>query len=467
MLMATTAIWNITGGIGKALAYVKNPDKTINPEYLKGLSYLDSEEIESLTKSIEYIMQAKKAGHAATQEHFVTGINVAPGSAMTEMMAVKKQFGKMGGNTAYHAYQSFKPGEVAPDIAHEIGVRLAQEIWGDRFQVAVATHIDQKHIHNHFILNSVSFIDGKKYNDCKKTYYAIRAASDRLCKEYSLSVVENPKPGKSKHYAEWSADRCGKPTWRSIVKKDVDDAIRESMTDAQFFSALKTRGYEIKTGKDISVRPPGKERFFRLARNFGEGYTLPLIRQRILRQTSPHRNPPPRAGTKKRHKGVLSISRRRKVGGLIGLYLHYLYLLGRIPKKRTHQRKPHFVLKEDIAKLELIVEGARLLISNRIETQAHLSAYRSEKHDEANELAEERAKLRNMLKRKSPPDGAEHIRKEISMLTGEMKKLRREIRICDDIAGRSSAIKEKLSVISTGNEEREEMNQNAIRRRSR
>jgi len=196
---------------------------------------------------------------------------------------VKKRYGKEDGIVAFHGYQSFAPGEATPDAAHEIGIRLAKELWGERFQVIVATHLDKEnHIHNHFVLNSVSFADGYRYNDCTDTYMEMRKASDRLCQEYGLSVVENPRRGKSKQYGEWRADKQGKPTWRDLIKKDVDRAIREAMTDRQFFHNLHSMGYEIKLGKDISVRPPGKDRFFRLARNFGEEYTLDAICRRIL-----------------------------------------------------------------------------------------------------------------------------------------------------------------------------------------
>lgn len=110
----------------------------------------------------------------------------------------------------------------------------------------------------------------------------MRKASDDLCQEYHLSVIEDPQPGKSKHYGEWRAEQEQRPTWRGMVRADVDEAIRQSMTERQFFDALRKKGYEIKVGKDISVRPPGKERFVRLVRNFGEEYSIDGIRERML-----------------------------------------------------------------------------------------------------------------------------------------------------------------------------------------
>ena len=148
-------------------------------------------------------------------------------------------------------------------MAHEIGIQLAKRLWGERFQVIVATHLDKEnHLHNHFVVNTVSFADGLRYHRTEKDYYDMQKASDELCREYGLSVIENPKRGKSKQYGEWRAEREGKPTWRSLIKADVDKAIAESMTDRQFFYHLRSQGYEIKMGKDISVKPPGQGTLF-------------------------------------------------------------------------------------------------------------------------------------------------------------------------------------------------------------
>lgn len=124
---------------------------------------------------------------------YVDGINTVPETAEKSMMAVKQRYAKDGGTMAYHVIQSFAPGEVTPETAHEIGIKLAERMWGDRFEVVVSTHLDHEHIHNHFVFNSVSFVDGKKYNDNIKNLYKLREVSDELCREYKLSVVLNPK----------------------------------------------------------------------------------------------------------------------------------------------------------------------------------------------------------------------------------------------------------------------------------
>ena len=131
-------------------------------------------------------------------------------------------------------------------------------------------------------VNTVSFVDGIKYYRSEKDYFAMQRESDRLCREYGLSVIENPQRGKSKHYGEWRAEQEGRPTYLSLIKADVDAAIRQSMTERQFFYHLRQMGYEVKVGKDITVRPYDRPHGRKLARNFGEGYSLENIRRRIL-----------------------------------------------------------------------------------------------------------------------------------------------------------------------------------------
>jgi hypothetical protein len=290
--MATTSLWRVHGWLGSVVVYVENPDKTENPKFFE-MPGMDELQTQELSDVIDYAVQTHKTVHAENEEvirQFVSGVNISPLTARESMMRVKREFDKLGGVVAYHGYQSFAPNEATPEMAHEIGIKLAERLWGERFQVLVCTHLDKSsHLHNHFVINTVSHIDGKKFHRTEKDYYNMQKASDVLCREYGLSVIENPKRGKSKHYAEWNAERENKPTWRSLVKSDVDAAIQHSMTESQFFANLKQAGYEVKIGKDISVRPPGKERFVRLRRNFGDDYAIEAIRKRILAQSRPER----------------------------------------------------------------------------------------------------------------------------------------------------------------------------------
>ena len=222
--MATTSLWRVRGYIGKVLLYAENPEKTTIP---KSIGFDDADK-----DTLEDVIAYASREEATNQRQLISGINCCPKTARTEMLHTKEAFDKESGTIAYHGYQSFQEGEVTPELAHTIGVRLATELWGDKYEVIVATHVDKaSHIHNHFVINTVSFVDGRKFHRTKIDYLQMREKSDALCKEYGLSVIENPM-GKGKHYAEWFAERNGEPTWRSIISDDVDVAVKSSMTNA-------------------------------------------------------------------------------------------------------------------------------------------------------------------------------------------------------------------------------------------
>ena len=353
--MATTSIWRVKGWLGKVVVYVENPDKTSNPEFFERKDMTDVQ-VQNLTDVIDYATDPAKTDTKIDDEsidvylQFVTGINCFPATARDEMVMVKKRFGKEDGTIAYHGYQSFAPGESDPRIAHEIGVLLAKELWGDRYQVLVATHLDRdNHLHNHFVVNTVSFIDGIKYHRTEKDYYDMKTVSDRLCLEYGLSVIDNPQYGKSKHYTEWKAEQEQRPTWRGLIRADIDEVIHNALTERQFFKNLELKGYEIKIGKDISVRPQGKERFVRLMRNFGEEYSIESIRNKILLQSS---LPKPLTLPEKKvrnYKVKGNIKTTRKATGFRALYLYYCYKLGIFPKgKPQNPKRAQFLLREDL-----------------------------------------------------------------------------------------------------------------------
>lgn len=465
--MATTAIWDVKGWLGKILIYAENPEKTENPKVYDKEDLTD-EQRQGLGDVISYAMREEATISEEIKEQFVTGVNCSPNTARAEMLAVKKRFGKNDGIVAFHGYQSFAENEVTPELAHEIGVRLANELWGNRFQVIVATHLDKKnHLHNHFVLNSVSFLDGYRYNDCTKTYMEMRKASDRLCREYGLSVIDNPKRGKSKHYGEWKAEQDGRPTWRGIIKNDIDEAIATSLTDKQFFYKLREKGYFIKQGKDITVRPAGKQRGIKLARNFGEEYTYGAICQRIMANDIPTR-----LGHTQNKKTVRvfhykgDIKNQRKIGGLRGRYIYYCFKLGIFPKGQTiSPARLHFLLREDIARMEQINKETRLLCKHKIDTSEQLFDYQENRQNKINQLTKYRTHLRYQLRRKTiTPEEKEELKLKISCITKEIGKLREEVVLCDDIAKRSEVIKEKIKIIRE--DENKEVKNNEHRGRS-
>ena len=453
--MAVTSIWRVKGWLGKVVVYIENPDKTTNPAYYEKEDMTDRE-CQELDDVIAYAINSDKTQQIDTEEEiverFVSGVNCHPATARAEMMAVKKRFGKEDGTVAYHGYQSFAPGEATPEIAHRIGVQLAQRLWGDRYQVVVATHLDKEnHLHNHFVLNTVSFEDGIKFNRKPKDYYEMRAVSDALCREYGLSVIQNPQPGKSKHYGEWRAEQEQRPTWRGIVKSDVDEIIRQSMTERQFFENLHKKGYEVHVGKDISVRPPGKPRFVRLARNFGDDYTLEGIRRRILEQSRAARPLPEPAPKRKQYRMSGNWKDRKKVTGFRALYLHYCYLLGIFPKtKQQNKRRLHFLLREDLMKLDAITQEARLLGTNHIDTAQQLSSYKGELETRIETVTSQRKQLyrkQRTVAVKSDEAAFTKVKAEIDSLSKELKQLRWEVKLCSDIQVRSGIMLEHIKTV--------------------
>ena len=248
--MAQTKIWPINTNLGKCVKYIMNPAKTDN-------------------------------GKLVTPINMVFGPNDWQ-SATRQMNNTKTHFGKPGGRLAYHMEQSFKPGEVSPEVAHQIGVELAKELFGDKYEVVVATHIDKDHIHSHIILNSVSFVDGHKFHQPNAMYYdRIRKASDRLCEKYGLSVIKEAKKSRYESYpAQHHQKPQPSPTVHSVMYGDIDRAVEAAKDLEDFYRILTRMGYRVRReGKYPAISPQGHG-FFRLYK-FKQGYTEEDIRKRI------------------------------------------------------------------------------------------------------------------------------------------------------------------------------------------
>ena len=240
--MAVTKIKPVKSTLSKALDYIENPDKTDGKMLISsfGCSYE--------TADIEF-------GYTLSQ-------------------ALDK-----GSNLAFHLIQSFAPGEVDYEKAHEIGKQLADAVTKGQHEYVVTTHIDKGHIHNHVIFCAVNFVDHHKYNSNKRSYYGIRNMSDKLCRENGLSVVVPGKGSKGKSYAEYQAEKTG-TSWKGKLKIAVDALIPQVSSFEELLTRIQAAGYEIKPGKYVSCRAPGQERFTRL-KTLGADYTEEAIRERI------------------------------------------------------------------------------------------------------------------------------------------------------------------------------------------
>lgn len=228
----------------------------------------------TLSKALDYIQNPAKTD----EKILVSSFGCSYETADIEFGFTLSQAMEKGNNLAHHLIQSFAPGEVDYEKAHEIGRQLADAVTKGQHEYVLTTHIDKGHIHNHIIFCAVNFVDHHKYNSNKRTYYNIRNTSDRLCRENGLSVVE-PSENKGKHYAEYQADKAGK-SWKSKLKIAVEALISQVSSFEELLQRLQASGYEIKRGKYISCRAQDQERFTRL-KTLGADYTEEAITERI------------------------------------------------------------------------------------------------------------------------------------------------------------------------------------------
>lgn len=260
-------------------------------------------------------------------------------------------------------------------------------------------------------------------------------------------MIENPKRGGTRHYAEYAAQKKSQPTWRSLIQSDIDRAIAVSQTEQQFFLALKSMGYEYKLGQDISVRPPGKERFFRLERNLGSNYSLHQIRHRLGKNPPQVKATVPQTSPVRRHYKLRGKYPKKRTSSLRRLYYYYCYRLGVFKKHPQSTAKMHFLLREDLHNLDKYTREIKLLHTYRIDTDVQLSAFQEEKQQTLESLMDQRNKLRNQLRRTTDEIQIEAIKQNISEFTKAINVARREVRLCRDIQQRSVQMTDKLKII--------------------
>ena len=414
--MAVTKIWPVRGRLDHPIAYAMNPEKT---------------DAKLFPDSLEDVMNYAVNEEKTEKKFYVSGINCNPAIARSEFQIVKEQYGKPGGIIVYHAYQSFSEGEVTPAEAHRIGMEFAKTVWGDKYQVVVATHLNTHCLHNHFVVNSVSFRDGKRCR--QKQWTELSRISDEICKEHQLSIVERHGKGLPQQLAK--AERAGAPTRLVIAREALDEGLARCCNLRELKSFLFSLGYICQfddNRKYWTIRQRDWKRPIRLVR-MGEQYTNEAIRER-LRSNSPEvRKATPvhrRVKTKKR--AIVRKKTNRKIGGLRGLYCHYCYLLGYYPKRRAKFYRVSPLLRDDLLKLNYISQEAKLLQKYQIDTMEQLLLFEEAISERINQLKEESKTL-------SPES-----RKVIS---GEIKEKAQQLALCRNIAKRSPKIKEKLRQI--------------------
>ena len=429
------------------------------------MAYTSVIPVRRLDQSVKYVMNKEKTTAVSLQDAldyaanrdkteqscFESSYACTLETAFADMRQTKERWHKSGGVQGYHLVQSFAAGEVSPELAHQIAKELADRVLGGRYEYVIGTHLNTGHIHSHIVWNSVSRIDGKKYHSNGKSYVTqIRTVSDELCRKYKLSVIDTENSNHvAKPYAEWLAEKNGQPTWRTAIRQDVDDAIRQSLTWRQFVAALQDKGYELRFNRKYPVlRPPGKERFVRF-KTLGKRYTPEAIQTRIL---YPQFNRcfmenSPRVQYGRLHSGKKP---RRKLTGLRALYYRYLYELGALPRKL---RRPSYAVRQDAYKLDQRIRQMEFLSKNNINTLAQLETHRQALQTEIGQL---------LTKRKQLPK-TDDVLSQCESVNTALKQLRQEERLCRKIAEHSIEVQQHLTEARRDRAEQQKQEQERAR----
>ncbi len=457
--MATTGFWPVKGGLKKVLDYADNPKKT-------AFSSPDTD----LARALEYTADRGKTGELL----FVHGINTLPENAYEDMMATKRRFGKLSGNVAYHGYQSFQVGEVTPEEAHQIGLETARRMWGRDYEVLVTTHLNTDNLHNHFVVNSVSFRDGKKFLNKKSDHIRFREISDEICASRQKSVLRNTSLYEGKSKAYW-AEKGGQPTHREILKKDVQEALRTALNLNVFEANLKKMGYTMVRSREyrhISVKAPGWKRAVRLDKL---GFTNDYLQQKLddnledtkvyweyraeqdrkketplfglLEQYAAHRSRPVFGFMDHRplHPGVYLESAVSCVQLILVLlcvftrrdcpFLEQILGIRILPPK---QKPLSPEMRQELTKLKEYDAQVRLLATEHIETDTGLENFISKTGKELESLERQRYALRLEEKRVKDPEKKEDVRKDIRKVSAHIVPLRKKMKLAEEIRCRSA-----------------------------
>ncbi len=436
--MATTKIWKVQKRLDHVINYATNEEKTKNI-----YSKYEIDEFNNIRQVMTYATNPDKT----EKQFYTTGINCEVKDAVKQMQFVKTFYGKENGILAFHAYQSFNEGEVTPEIAHEIGVKLANEMWGDRFQVVVSTHLNTQHIHNHFVINSVSFKDGKKYYSNLTNTALLRKISDEICEEYGLSVLKEKNCKSGINFENFYKKSMRDSDYYKFAKEDIDYAIEHSWTYKEFLKRLKEMGYEVYfRANKISVRMYPHKRNIRIERVFGEEYAIENIKNKICsRYPSREEVIKPKTYDKRLfYKG--SVKKLRKPKGIIALYYYYRYLIKLYTRNNT-QYKLTPKMREEVKKMDEYSEKIRFLCKYKIETMSDVDNVKEKKQEEMQNILNKRNRLYYKRQKLDNENEKDSVTKEIINVTSVLQKVRKEIRLCDDIYDSVPRMKKQIKEV--------------------
>lgn len=448
--MAITKIIPIKVRLDHVIDYASNENKTINSNY-------GTVKFQDLHNALDYIEEDYKT----EKKLYVSGINCYAENAYEQMSITKQTYNKEDGILAFHLIQSFDKDEnVTPELAHKIGIELCNELFADRFECVVSTHINTSHYHNHIIINSVSFRDGKKYYDNLETYSAIRRVSDNLCIQYNLKAMKEKKTKKTNlEYDNFYKKYASNNNYKNTTKRDIDFAIGQAFSFDDFKSIMKKLDYEIifRSGK-ISVRHKNYNRNIRIERAFGEDYSIENIKKRIIEEEStriPFIEAYKLKGTSNRYKGIYK-KNKKKAKGFIALYYHYCYLLKVFPNTKNVNKKLPASIRADVKLMEQYSEQAIFLNENKLDTKEDLEKYKEQTTCILNERLSKRESLWRYRKLEENSNKQKQICNDISIINLEIKDLRKKIRLIEDIESRIPKMKENIQEMKKEEQDRKE-----------
>lgn len=393
--------------------------------------------------SISYVFNADKTlGEKAL---YIDTIGCSTLTAATDFERTRKSWDKNWGNLAYHFVQSFSPNEVTPEEAHQCGVELAQMLWGKNgYQVAIGTHLNKDHLHNHFIVNAVNSDTGKKLRADLSFIKTMQSYNDRICSKHNLSVISDPK-GKDKSYAEWITEKNNGFSWRSLIRHDIDEVVKTVPTVKALFVELEKQGYTVNLNrKYISVSPPGTDTNFRLYK-LGADYTVESLTKRIVLGKQRHSTIDNHHYAKPQNKKIFYYKSHfpihKKRGGVRGLYYVYLYRLRKIfGDEKNYKTKPPTSARQDIKRMNDFSKDLQMLTKYKINDMADLAkvfiALKKEKKLHLNECQE----LRRELSQCDDSDVSKELVKQIENLKKSANYVQKEMTSCKRIYERTKLI---------------------------
>ena len=387
-----------------------------------------------IKRNLEAVINYAINGEKTENGILVSAINCLPKTAYSQMMLTKKAFHKEDGRLGYHIIQSFNGNEVSPEKCNKIGIELAEALWGDKYQVIVCTHINKDNVHNHIVLNSVSFIDGSKYHNSNAEIAFLRETNDDICMKYGLSVIVSKKANKERDIARSRIKNYNRNEGKmEIIKADIDEAIKVAKKYQEFITILCYKGYYIKrVGNSMSISSPYYNRNIRLARAFGEDYTLDNIKSRIYRNGAykMHETTENEKIYKIRiYDGIKIDQEKLKTASFYRLYVHYLYLLGKLPPKIHYEERTKEYYQE-IDKFNKLCDELNIISDYDLKSIEDTQNLRAKYLDEVAPLKAEREKLRKMYSKSNSVTDKNILEVKINVLTKDINKINAKIQTC-------------------------------------